>query len=209
MFLRLTKNIDDVKTICLHSNVADCMTKLEDILFDVSVKHELTESYVKRFMSASLVLHLSSGFVSSSLSIPYAFSIFNSESVISCLRNFMLTIYNVDVPWTAAGEKKYTERCPQWKVADFNQNADTRPRYGIEILPTLTTGCSRMFLRSQSRFLHGVELMLSQGIPVTKQIAHVMKCNLVEALSVSHRGQCFLAGNAMHSSSIGSWFAVQ
>ena len=60
-----------------------------------------------------------------------------------------------------------------------------------------------MFLRSQSRFLHGVELMLSQGIPVTKQIAHVMKCNLVEALSVSHRGQCFLAGNAMHSSSIG------
>ena len=116
----------------------------------------------------------------------------------------MLTIYNVDVPWTAAGEKKYTERFPQWKVADFNQNADTpRPRYGIEILPTLTTGCSRMFLRSQSRFLHGVELMLSQGIPVTKQIAHVMKCNLVEALSVSHRGHCFLAGNAMHSSSIG------
>ena len=78
VFLRLTKNIDDVKTICLHSNVADCMTKLEDILFDVSVKHELTESYVKRFMSASLVLHLSSGFVSSSLSL-YTICLFNVQ----------------------------------------------------------------------------------------------------------------------------------
>ena len=206
-FLRLTKNLDEVKAICLHANVTDCVTKLEEILFDVSVKHGLTEAYVKRFMSASFVLHHSPGFVFLSFSLSLYTSslvLFNSVAIGHlCLRKLVLTIYHVDVVRTAAGEKKYTERFPKWQVADFNQNADTRPRYGIELLPTLTTGCSRMFLRSQSRFLHGVELLLSQGIPVTNQIAHVMKCGLVKALSVSHRGQCFLAGNAMHSSSIG------
>ena len=34
-FLRLTKNLDEVKAICLHANVTDCVTKLEEILFDV------------------------------------------------------------------------------------------------------------------------------------------------------------------------------
>ena len=107
-----------------------------------------------------------------------------------------------------SGEIDYIALFPDWRVADFNQNPKTRPRHGTKWLPTLTTGCARMRLRDQSRFLHGVELLLSQGIPATIEIANVMKCSMVQAQEVSHRAQCFMAGNAMHSSSVGFMICV-
>ena len=101
------------------------------------------------------------------------------------------------------GADKYAELFPSWVVADLNQNPDQRPKYGTELVPTLTTGCSRIRYKIDDRYLHGSELLLLHGIPVTRQIADVMQCDMVDVAGVSHSAMCKLAGNSMHSASVG------
>ena len=105
------------------------------------------------------------------------------------------------IPSEGAGE--YDERFPDWEVADLNQSAFHRPRYGVKHVPTLTTGCSRMRLRKAQRYIHGTELLVLQGLPATPQIAKAMRASVVAASDLSHRAKCFVAGNMMHASSIG------
>lgn len=100
-------------------------------------------------------------------------------------------------------EQAYNEKFPDWVVADLNQNAEKRPKYGETTVPTLTTGCSRLRWKPGSRFLHGPELLLLHGVPTTRQIATIMRTRMVNVSCISHRAQCMLAGNSMHASSVG------
>lgn len=56
---------------------------------------------------------------------------------------------------------------------------------------------------SGDRYLYGGELLLLHGIPVTKQIASIMGCSLVDIKGISHTALSKMAGNSMHASSVG------
>ena len=70
-------------------------------------------------------------------------------------------------------------------------------------MPCLTTGCSRIWLKTAGRYIHGSELLVLQGLPVTLQLAKAMKCSQVSVAQISHRAKAFLAGNMMHATSVG------
>ena len=88
-------------------------------------------------------------------------------------------------------------------MCDLYQNPESRPRKGSVVWPTLTTGCSRMYLISQQRYASGFELLLLHGLPVTKEAAKAMKSFSIDITSISHRIQCRLAGNSMHACCVG------
>ena len=88
-------------------------------------------------------------------------------------------------------------------IADLYQNPKHRPRKGYSHVPALTRGCKRLFVQREQRYAHGIELLLMQGIPVTRQAATVMNTVQVIVDQLSHSSQCSLAGNAMHSTCVG------
>ena len=104
------------------------------------------------------------------------------------------------------GKDAYKKLFPEVQIADLYQNAESRPRRGFRTLPTLTTGCSRMFLFNKGRFASGLELLILHGIPVAERVAEVMECAQVQVSHISHRAQCKLAGNSMHACAIGLMF---
>lgn len=103
---------------------------------------------------------------------------------------------------------RYRELFPGMTLCDLYQNPDTRPRKGHDHWPALTTGCSRVWLEPQGRFAHGSELLLLHSIPCTLEAARLMKCSLVKVQGCTHRELCKLAGNSMHSASVGLMCSV-
>ena len=106
------------------------------------------------------------------------------------------------------GRSEYREMDNGVQIADLYQNPDSRPRRGTLHVPTLTTGCARMWLFGLHRYASGAELLALHGIPVFRKIAEAMGCMQVQVRHVSHRCMCRLAGNSMHSSCVGLCFVA-
>ena len=77
-----------------------------------------------------------------------------------------------------------------------------------DILSTLTTGCSKLWLAKQERYMTGLECLSFHSIPATAELAMAMRCRQVEAGEVSHAMQCFMAGNSMHCANVGACVAL-
>ena len=54
--------------------------------------------------------------------------------------------------------------------------------------------------------MHGFELLLLHGIPVSQCVSRAMGCSVIKVCDLSHRVQSKLAGNSMHSCCIGLMF---
>lgn len=91
---------------------------------------------------------------------------------------------------------------------DLNQDPKHRPKKSGATLSTVTTGCSHLWLKDQKRYVKGIELLALHSIPVTLEIANAMSCAPVVLDAVSNTAQCFLAGNSMHASSVGTVAAL-
>lgn len=113
-----------------------------------------------------------------------------------------LWIMNVSIS-SHQGLQRYLELYPDFEIADLYQCAEQRPRQGSLHCPALTTGCARMWLPRFGRFAHGSELLLMHGIPVTLEASTQMWCREIRVGECTHRIQCKLAGNSMHSACIG------
>lgn len=178
---RLQESLATVGSMCLDLTQSE-MFKLNECFLDVDIKHEMTESHASR-----TVLRWCQ--ICNQLNVAFAF----------CLqKHYVILWYFFD--WGAA---KYSDLHPSWVVADLNQNPEQRPKWGSDTMPTLTTGCSRMRWNLGGRYLHGGELCLLHGIPVTKQIAEIMGCPVVNTNGISHTALCRMAGNSMHAASVG------
>ena len=99
--------------------------------------------------------------------------------------------------------KTYQELYPDIVVGDLYQDPAQRPRKGVEYLPTLTTGCARLYAYKNKRFLSGVELLQLHSIPVTEIVSRTMRSRRIAVHHLSHRAQCKLAGNCMHTACVG------
>lgn len=117
--------------------------------------------------------------------------------IVSMVRTYLISMLLFQ------GLNAYLNLFPEFQIADLYQSADQRPRQGSLHCPALTTGCARMWLRSLNRFAHGCELLLLHGIPVTLQTSDAMGCREIRVGECTHRIQCRLAGNSMHSACIG------
>ena len=91
---------------------------------------------------------------------------------------------------------------------DLNQNPTFRAKKSMQILSTLTTGCSHIWMTGERRYMTGLECLALHSIPVTAQLAKLMRCRKVMVDSISHSGCCFLAGNSMHGASVGAIVAI-
>jgi len=98
---------------------------------------------------------------------------------------------------------QYTNKFGEIGIADLYQNPSQRPRKGMTHVPALTRGCKRLFMPSKERYANGMELLLLQGIPVTRESSLKMNTLQIMASQTTHSSQCSLAGNAMHSSCVG------
>ena len=101
------------------------------------------------------------------------------------------------------GKAAYEELFPGIQVADLYQEPELRPRRGHNHLPTITTGCSRLFAYPKNRFIHGYELLLIHGVSVAKCVSDAMGCARVDVRGMTHWVLSKLAGNSMHASCIG------
>ena len=178
---RLQESLATVGSMCLDLTQSE-MFKLNECFLDVDIKHEMTESHASR-----TVLRWCQ--ICNQLNVAFAF----------CLQKHDVILWYF-FDWGAA---KYSDLHPSWVVADLNQNPEQRPKWGSDTMPTLTTGCSRMRWNLGGRYLHGGELCLLHGIPVTKQIAEIMGCPVVNTNGISHTALCRMAGNSMRAASVG------
>ena len=103
----------------------------------------------------------------------------------------------------SSGLDAYRAGFELFRVVDLYQNPAHRPRGGSNHMPALTRGCKRLFVDSAGRYLHGLELCLTQGLPVTYEAAERMHCAQIKVGGLSHNSLCSLAGNSMHSACIG------
>lgn len=107
-----------------------------------------------------------------------------------------------------SGKDGYEILYPRARAFDLNQDPYKRPKRSEDVLSTLTTGCSKVWLVDKCRYMTGKEMMACHSIPVTTQLARVMKTRKVEVDHVSHTMQCFLAGNSMHGANVGAMIAL-
>ena len=91
---------------------------------------------------------------------------------------------------------------------DLYQNPDARPRKGTLMVPTLTTSCGRLFILNLQRYTHGCELLHLHGLPVSQHVAGFMGTPQIMVHELSHRQQCHLAGNSMHTACVGAVFCA-
>ena len=101
------------------------------------------------------------------------------------------------------GLRAYEAKFPEATAYDLMQNPAQRGKKAYDIMFTLTTGCSHVWLVKRNRYLCGVEALLLHSIPVTKDAAGVMKATQVAMYHQSHSSQCFMAGNSMHAANVG------
>ena len=107
-----------------------------------------------------------------------------------------------------SGKGNYDVLHPNSLAWDLNQDPKHRPKKSGATLSTVTTGCSHLWLKDQKRYVKGIELLALHSIPVTLEIANAMSCAPVVLDAVSNTAQCFLAGNSMHASSVGTVAAL-
>lgn len=106
------------------------------------------------------------------------------------------------------GRAEYERMFPHGVAFDLNQNPTFRAKKSMQILSTLTTGCSHIWMTGERRYMTGLECLALHSIPVTAQLAKLMRCRKVMVDSISHSGCCFLAGNSMHGASVGAIVAI-
>ena len=95
---------------------------------------------------------------------------------------------------------------PEGAAFDLNQNIQ-RGKKAYDVMFTLTTGCSHVWLVKPSRYLTGAEALLMHSVPVSKESAGIMKTTQVVMHGQSHSSQCFMAGNSMHGANVGTCVA--
>ena len=95
---------------------------------------------------------------------------------------------------------------PEGAAFDLNQNIQ-RGKKAYDVMFTLTTGCSHVWLVKPSRYLTGAEALLMHSVPVSKESADIMKTTQVVMHGQSHSSQCFMAGNSMHGANVGTCVA--
>lgn len=106
------------------------------------------------------------------------------------------------------GRALYAAMFPRAQAYDLNQDPKHRAKRSHDILSTLTTGCSKLWLAKQERYMTGLECLSFHSIPATAELAMAMRCRQVEAGEVSHAMQCFMAGNSMHCANVGACVAL-
>lgn len=106
------------------------------------------------------------------------------------------------------GLEKYEDLFPAALAFDLNQDPLCRPRKSECDLHTLTTGSTKIWLPPKKRFLSGLECLALHSIAVSPGLAATMGCTEVQVGALSHSAQCFLAGNCMHTASVGSVIAL-
>lgn len=89
-------------------------------------------------------------------------------------------------------------------VADLQQNPKKRPRWGSCVMPTLTTGCSKMVHIPSQRLFSGLDLAACHGMPVTQSVATILGTSQLNVGSISNSALCSCVGNNMHLSCIGA-----
>jgi hypothetical protein len=185
--LRLECDLHMIAELCLNSNIKECKANLHDFMLDVYVKHSMQANYAAR---SALTLTISDKF----RLVSFHYWIVISEDLAYI--------------WYL-GAAAYDELYGGWTVADLNQDARRRPKYGVTHMPCLTTGCSHIWLKTAGRYIHRSELLVLQGLPVTLQLAKAWKCSQVSVAQISHRAKAFLAGNMMHATSVGFMACMQ
>lgn len=95
---------------------------------------------------------------------------------------------------------------PEGAAFDLNQNIQ-RGKKAYDVMFTLTTGCSHVWLVKPARYLTGTEELLMHSIPISKEAADIMKATQVVMKGQSHSSQCFMAGNSMHGANVGTCIA--
>ena len=89
------------------------------------------------------------------------------------------------------GRRDYELLYPQALAYDLMQDPYHRPKRSDAILSTLTTGCSKVWLANERRYITGLELIALHSIPATSQLARLMQCKQVCADAVSNTMQAF------------------
>ena len=102
----------------------------------------------------------------------------------------------------------YERMFPDMVAFDLRQSPSQRALRASKILFPLTTGCNRVWLRNHKRFVTGAELLSLHSIPISTDVARVMKCGPSRMYNISNTGRCTLVGNSMHGASIGKAFAI-
>ena len=105
------------------------------------------------------------------------------------------------------GLRNYEAKFPEACAFDLNQNPAQRGKKAYDMMFTLTTGCSHVWLVKPKRYLCGIEALLLHSVPVTKDAAGVMKTTQVAMYHQSHSSQCHMAGNSMHGANVGACIA--
>ena len=106
------------------------------------------------------------------------------------------------------GRDEYKMRFPEALAFDLNQDPQHRPKRSGTTLSTLTTGCTKVWLESQHRYMTGTECLAFHSIPTTSRLATTMGSTQVRVDGISNSAKCFLAGNSMHGVSVGSLVAI-
>lgn len=99
--------------------------------------------------------------------------------------------------------KSYENKFPNAKVVDLTQNPEFRPRKGVDVMPTLTTSCARMYHIRTGQYFTGLELAMLHGLPVTGRAAGKLRVRTFHSEGCSNACLCGRVGNSMHMASIG------
>lgn len=135
-----------------------------------------------------------------------------SDRVEDCVESFetrgALSVRLQGCCFGGPGRRLYEARYPDGLAFNLLQNPNQRSNKAYDVMFTLTTGCSRVWLCKKRRYLSGIEAMLLHSIPITEQAATVMRAKQVAIQSQGNQFHCFLAGNSMHGASVGLFLGL-
>lgn len=120
--------------------------------------------------------------------------------------DFSIALMFHDSHYHGWGLQAYLTKFPEGAAFDLNQNIQ-RGKKAYDVMFTLTTGCSHVWLVKPARYLTGTEELLMHSVPISKEAADIMKATQVVMKGQSHSSQCFMAGNSMHGANVGTCIA--